>query len=316
MKEEVKEKRVRLAELDILKAVAVLLVVFGHLLECFSAPLNGYFYKGIYLFHIPVLVYLSGRLAKPAWKKAVGLLLPLALFQLLYALFVWALGGRFSLSMMPYWLLWYLLSLCGWRCSLYAVQRIGRRWRWVFFLASIALAILVGFLPFMGRVLSLSRTVCFYPFFLLGYFHQRKNPFAQFSKAGKGALWLGAAVAVAAFLACKDFFANEALYLASAYGGEGHGVLQRICVFVGAFAVVLAASSLSVKRRCLPAELVAKNSMSPYLLHGFLVVAIKMLGGLPNDNGSILWAFLLSAAVTVLFSTLSWGIKKMKKFFK
>lgn len=315
------DKKPRLAELDFYRAVALFLVVFGHLLECFSSPLNPYLYKAIYLFHIPVLVYVSGRVAKFDVKKtAVSLLLPLVVFQALYALFVFALQGKFELSpVQPYWLLWYLLSLALWRFSLPLADKLPMRFRPVAVLAAVLIGLLAGFVPFLDRVLSLSRTVAFYPFFLLGYFHKNARPERSAPFAVKLLLSLSSAVALGVFVLLKDGFTNEALYCATPYGGEGDGFFQRLFLLSAALLIVETLAAFAWKKENRAARFLSEHSIGVYLLHGFLVVAFKTYSVLPNGNGSVLYALLLASAVCFVAAGAHWSyrwfVKKLIDIF-
>ena len=64
----------------------------------------------------------------------------------------------------PYWLLWYLLSLAGWRLLLPVFARLKRPLTF-----AVALAVAVGCASEVGYYLSLSRTLVFFPMFVLGW---------------------------------------------------------------------------------------------------------------------------------------------------
>ena len=99
----------RRSDLDRAKGLAILLVVFGHLVAR-RAPAGAGWYEAlrifVYLFHMPLFMYLSGyvtfmsgaaRTALPAWprllrRRALRLLLPFVLFGLLI------LGGKLALA--------------------------------------------------------------------------------------------------------------------------------------------------------------------------------------------------------------------------
>ncbi len=89
----------RLGDLDRVKGFAIILVVFGHLVARVTPPGAAWYDPlriTVYLFHMPLFMYLSGyvtflsgaaRIALPEWprlvrRRAVRLLLPFALFGL------------------------------------------------------------------------------------------------------------------------------------------------------------------------------------------------------------------------------------------
>lgn len=120
---------------------------------------------------MPLFVYISGRFSHRITRKNfVEKLLPLAecygVFQLIYH-FTDLTNNLGSLLTYPYAVLWYVVVLIIWRgVSIGLPYKHIRLWISLAFLA----ALLVGFVPFVGLKYTLSRLICFFPFFLLGYY--------------------------------------------------------------------------------------------------------------------------------------------------
>lgn len=83
----------RVREIDIAKGVGIILVVLGHLIDHFDAPMQQA-YPVIYLFHMPLFFFLSGMFfregdgfVKFAVKKAKRLLVPFVLANVLFFFF-------------------------------------------------------------------------------------------------------------------------------------------------------------------------------------------------------------------------------------
>ncbi|MGB3417677.1 MAG: hypothetical protein WBA36_13460, partial [Mesorhizobium sp.] len=163
----------RYGHIDALKGAGILLVVFGHLIEKPSARsvLLQTLYIDIYSFHMPLFVFLSGIFARATldsgdYRKIVWtLFFPLVVFQGLY-LAAARLTDWYSYSpFTPYWLLWFIASLIGWRLLLplfaspagLAVAVLG--------------AVFVGYDGAVGYALSAARTIYFLPFFVLGHLY-------------------------------------------------------------------------------------------------------------------------------------------------
>jgi len=165
---------------DNLRGFAMLLIVFCHFLQ--QNQFINYFefnftYKFIYLFHLPLLVFVSGYLSKATPESGLkafrNIFIPYLIFEALWMAYLYLIEGRIPVN--PFFLpevgLWYLLSLYFWRLFLPTATRIK-----YIFLISILLALYVGVLNFTTGFLSISRTVCFFPIFLLGfYFHDLKE---------------------------------------------------------------------------------------------------------------------------------------------
>lgn len=174
-------KPTRLYFFDNAKALLMLLVVFGHVIE----PLiykEGYkaIYAFIYLFHMPCFVFISGYFAKrgvtvkEAFSKFIA---PLAVFQILYYLLIYSLVPDKIITLRPFLstpfhALWYLLSLFCWTLLF---NFIREKYILHFVAAFTLLSIVAGIFDFIGRELSLSRTIYFFPFFLLGYWVKQRG---------------------------------------------------------------------------------------------------------------------------------------------
>lgn len=263
----------------------IALVVFGHCLE----PLAGQsawldaLYRFIYLFHIPAFAFLSGAVASATADArlfraiAFRLLLPYLAFQLLYALAArtpgWPDAGPVGIAT-PYWILWYLLSLACWRLLLPLFARLRCR------LALAALlALAVGCAGDLGYYLSLSRTLVFFPLFLLGWQfsrawrqHLSRPPVRLLATATLGGLLL---------LAIHWIDATPWLYGSMGYARLGvdipAGIVRRALQMTAAILGCAACLSL-VPRRVLPVSSLGARSLPTYLVHGF-AIKLALAGG-------------------------------------
>src|SRR5690348_5045484 len=165
----------RYPALDNARFVLIALVVVGHLIEqlVHTGPTADALYRWIYLFHMPAFVLVSGALSSPVLTRrrlvriVTGLLLPYVLFQTLYPAWdAWLFGsGDWSQGYLtPYWLLWYLLSLACWRLMLPVFARLKYPLP-----IAVAVALAAGAVSWIGYPFSLSRTLAFFPLFLLGF---------------------------------------------------------------------------------------------------------------------------------------------------
>lgn len=154
--------------IDNVKLLLITLVVFGHVIE----PMKDYSssihaaYRFIYAFHVPALVFLVGLTSKAhfSFRQGIGILSVLALFQTVYVgLYA---DESFDYWTKPYWLLWFLLSLFFWRISLPFITRLPAP-----VLCAVLVSLACGCIPWVDNDFSLSRTLVFLPFFVLGYFH-------------------------------------------------------------------------------------------------------------------------------------------------
>ena len=166
----------RLGHVDVLKGAGILLVVFGHFIEqpAGDSALLKTLYVGIYSFHMPLFVFLSGIFARQTlktkdYRKIVWtLFVPLVVFQIVYVgVGRWTGWGTYP-PLAPYWILWFIASLIAWRLLLpLFASPIG-------LLVATLGAVLAGFDQSVGYALSASRTIYFLPFFILGHLYGRQ----------------------------------------------------------------------------------------------------------------------------------------------
>jgi len=258
---------------DNLKILLIFLVVFGHAVANVGTniALRGSLYIFIYLFHMPLFVFVSGYFSKNIDKcraKAIkDLLLPFIVFNLIW----YASVGNFKFPIYyPGWTLWYLLSLFVWRFFLKDIIGI----KWVLGLSMI-LGLLVGFVENYSSFLSFSRTFAFLPFFLLGYYTNSSviNKIKAYPKviSVTGLTTIG----LFSFLMAKyNVLDYTFLYLTSSYESFGLGVVQGtllrtifyiITILTSAFVINLVPS-----RKFYLSKLGA-NTMMIYLGHIYML---------------------------------------------
>ena len=165
--------------LDTIKGLLIILVVLGHLIGHNNEDtINERLSIFIYTFHMPLFVLISGYVSRIkndriAFRKDIfRLAIPLCIFQAISALLLYIGGGKIGLSMLvvPYWTLWYLLSLLFWRLILEFSPAKLLNNPALYISIAITFSILCGlFIPY-GRIMSIQRTFNFFPFFLLGYY--------------------------------------------------------------------------------------------------------------------------------------------------
>lgn len=158
---------------DALKFALIFLVVYGHIV--ILADTSSYkvaMFNFIYLFHMPLFVFVSGRFSqihdRKRYLRSIWRFLKLLLvFQILYVL----LFEQLSLEQLviPNYHLWYLLSLAFWRLMIYTCPNRLLAQRSLVVFACFAISLLAGFIN-VGEPFSLQRTLTHLPFFMLGYY--------------------------------------------------------------------------------------------------------------------------------------------------
>lgn len=278
-------KNDRWEHIDALKGAGILLVVLGHLIERPQSDslLLGMLYTAIYSFHMPLFVFLSGIFARETLKRRDydkiiwTLFLPLVVFQPIY-ISVGALTGWNSYPpFAPYWILWFIASLIGWRILLPLVASPAG------LAVAVAGALLAGFDQGVGYALSASRTIYFLPFFVLGHLYglqlvemaQKKRVLfaCLFAATMLGVtFWWWHGLDPAALTGSHDY---DSAPPDAAFPGLG-----RLLVIVLSVAALLGFAAV-VPRRWKALEWLGQRSLSIYLLHG-LVVMVFVSSGAPD----------------------------------
>jgi fucose 4-O-acetylase-like acetyltransferase len=195
--------KIRNTSIDNIKAVLIFLVVFGHLIEIYVGEdhVLRSIWIFVYSFHMPMFALMSGMFSKASWedKNATQListvLVPLIGFEIIYEATEFALKGTASVYaglVAPYWMLWYLLSLLCWRLLLPLFSRMQFG-----VMLALALSLAGSYSEHAGYFLGISRTLIFFPYFLLGW---KLGP-EIFSVKKKERLLVSAVVVVAALIA-------------------------------------------------------------------------------------------------------------------
>ncbi|MFZ6746544.1 acyltransferase family protein [Undibacterium sp. JH2W] len=194
--------KVRNLSIDNIKAVLIFLVVFGHLIEIYVGEdhVLRSIWVFVYSFHMPMFALMSGMFSKAQWddKNATQListvLVPLIGFEIIYEATEFFLKGNVSVYaglVAPYWMLWYLLSLLCWRLLLPLFSRMQFG-----VMLAVALSLAGSYSEHAGYFLGVSRTLIFFPYFLLGW----KLGANVFSVKKNERLVLSAVIVVAALI--------------------------------------------------------------------------------------------------------------------
>lgn len=165
-----KESKTRINLYDNLRFLLILLVVVGHFSEVWSSNSNifGSIFIFIYSFHMPLFLFLSGLFHKNEniLKKSlmyifIGFLLKIVLFLESLILYNNQSFSILSDSDVP----WYMFVLAIYIVISFLLRKIDKKFILLF---SIMLACFAGYDSSVGDYLYLSRTIVFYPFFVLG----------------------------------------------------------------------------------------------------------------------------------------------------
>lgn len=270
----------RIAYFDNAKAILIILVVFGHLLEQISFPNSKGIYLCIYGFHMPAFIFISGL----CFKKGSGikrLLSNYIIFQSLYLLceiIEKKKSFQFSYTT-PSWIMWYLLSMIIWYvlCEYLPCDKKRGIEILVF---GIVLGLIVGYDKTIGRYLSLSRSIVFFSFFWSGVYI-RAHYFEQFSafiskKNTKNTLmkWCFLFISIVqiyVLFTYQTHIKKYWFYETSPYNDKGYTIVIRAWILLMAAVFSITFFFLIPKKEYAVLSRIGKNTLPVYLYHGILI---------------------------------------------
>ncbi|MCR4650884.1 MAG: acyltransferase family protein [Lachnospiraceae bacterium] len=275
----------RIAYWDNLKAVLIILVVLGHMLEKSGSECASAVYAMIYSFHMPLFVFVSGFFFKKGANWVTRLFLPYVLLQLIHGVCYALLGiSKLDLSLTtPHWTLWYLLSMSAWY-MIAGVMNLNRNNALPILLISILLAVLVGYDSSVGNYLSLSRTVSMFPWFLGGIivreFHSRGLSSFLRPKGAFGIVIRLIAVAVSTVLLIYIYNASDRiekkwLYYSYSYAKAGYTPLFRMGMMLTALIVGLSVMSIIPDRYIPGFTFLGRRTLAIYSFHALIISVMK-----------------------------------------
>lgn len=305
-------------KLDSLKGFLIITVVLGHILgDGIQDVLSKYCRMFIYTFHMPLFILMSGYFTKikedtiTFWKGLLNIAIPLCIFQVISVLLVFLIDGTINKTILitPYWTLWYLLSLIFWKIILqYSPKRLLNQ-SLLYMIIAIVVSIFCGLLPF-ERILSIQRTLNFFPFFLFGFYLKQKKIILPNLKWEK--LVCVSLICVNVILILIDLYPEKQSILLR--GADNYGINDipaKIYMLICAFIVSISFFKISKENKMLAH--IGQNSIFYYLYHGliieFILQPIIIYFGLPQS-------FLFMLLYTIIILGMIFVLCKIKMFRK
>ncbi|MED4473921.1 MULTISPECIES: acyltransferase family protein [Bacillaceae] len=303
----------RNAFIDNAKVLFIFLVVFGHMIQPFTSDSRGVetLYLWIYTFHMPAFIMVSGFFAKGSsdkgylWKLIKKLLVPYFIFQGIYTLFYFSVGsGSWKTGVFqPQWSLWFLLSLLCWHLLLIVYKRWPAK---IGIPLSVIIGLIAGYFSEIGHTFSLSRTLVFFPFFLLG-FHltQKQLLFVKRPVAKIASVFV--MIAVAVFLYYIPNIDSGWFLQSKPYDDLDAGQYSaaiRLSVYITAAFMTASILAWVPERNLNWVTELGKRTLYVYLLHGFFIQTFRHYDLFQmNSFISFIEMLVLSILIVILLSS-------------
>lgn len=306
--------------LDSIKGFLIILVVLGHTIEHYlHSTFNILLYLGIYSFHMPLFVILSGFFfntsqSKEKFKRSiVEIIETFFVFNSVLLVIKWYENESLSFTdiVSPVWIMWYIFSLAVWRISTYFIVNQFKidiaNFKWM--LCAIIASLLVGLIP-MSNELALQRTITFYPYFILGMILRRRKEYnikiktAYLISAFPILLTLAYAIMKSQSMAIDTL--RVYFYCNRFYNTFYDPILRLITILIG-FCTSIALFRIFPKSKLL--AYVGSASLVIYLLHPYIVSAFYNI----VDKGLIPGDILTLTIISLLTVTTLCGVGNLIK---
>ena len=266
--------------LDRAKGILIFAVVLGHLLAR-TSPWDSDVLRApmylIYSFHMPAFVFLAGITAKSTRmpERVLTFLVLLATVLPLLWGWMWALGLDPDYSLLtPFWYSWFLLSMACWIITVPFIERFPR----TILVASAVVGLFGGILPLLDTELSASRSMIFWPFFVVGKLYGKQI----LDWAGGLHIWQKLFFTLAALGSIGYFYLDEVDH-GWFYGSKNfdqfavsipEGVGIRLIVDIGALLMTLMLLMWVGEKDTFIAK-IGRHSLAIYVIHGFVARGLQ-----------------------------------------
>lgn len=164
---------------DSLKIVMIFIVVYGHMIEtCVdNSQFNQAMYNFIYMFHMPLFVFISGRFShvkdpNKYLSRLLAIIETYFVFQLIRCLNSLITIGHLSLFpdiLIPKGILWYLACLLLWRIIVFILkEELLKQYKWYVLILFLVSGLGIGFIIIPNGTLIRFFTLGL--FFFMGYY--------------------------------------------------------------------------------------------------------------------------------------------------
>lgn len=265
---------------DNLRGFLILMVIIGNSLEYLYIPYvnTHYFLLFLYLFHMPMLTFISGYFCKKSKRSTIQkvkdttyIYLFAQIFYFIFNKIILESTQKFQL-LYPNWTLWYLLALIVWYILSDYINDYKKA-----FITSISLALLIGFDTSIGSFASISRIFFFFPFFIAGMSFN-KNMFLNKYKKYTWLISLFTIVILSVLYIFRHTIELEYFFEYTSYtyylDSPVIPFLIRIFHYIGAFTLLSFFMLIFTSKKSL-LSWIGKNSLILYVSHSGIITIMS-----------------------------------------
>lgn len=271
-------EKIREYKYDNIKVILIFCVVFAHLLEILNGDTSNKIYIFIYIFHMPIFVYISGYFSKGDMKSIAKFTYIYLIWQTLFYLFdVIVLRMNIKLSFtLPNWTLWYIFAMIFWNLIIKFLDKILDNNYLYILIISIIISLLSGFCDEIGYMFSASRIITFFPYFLLGYInkHIKTNSF-KINKYKNWIIGISLIITITYFILNINIIKPYWLYGSYSYKMGGYDMLFKSMWIILSLIELYIICKYIPNKKIRVISNIGANTLTVYLLHSLLVKLLK-----------------------------------------
>lgn len=280
---------------DNIKGILIFLTVFAHILyqHQYNGDINN-ICDYIYMFHMPVFVFVSGYFGKSERSCSMMSIAKLAMLYFIFNSFMWFIYDTGSL-IEPAYSYWYLLALIFWRLTACYIAKFKE-----IMLVLFGVSLFAGFFSSVDNTLAIARIIGFYPFYMAGYLlSEDKADTAVSEKYSrrflKGAVFLAAAAVIAFF--AENYFEYSDSSLQMFPYSTPLDAFGRIVLYIIAFLMIMFFRYVCVDKEIPLITMFGRNSLWIFIFHRPFTLIIS---DLIKPSYSVYLTILLSVAATAV----------------
>lgn len=300
----------RNAYFDSLKFILISCVVLGHVLNySHDSRVCLALWNWLYSFEMPLFVFVSGYFTKKktfsdTFRGCLRLVETLFIWNIIYCIFDPSTELTIERLLKPAFAYWYLLCLIIWRFILQIIP-LKNTHALLSILLLFAIGLLWGFIDIDGSVLSNSRVIAFFPFFLLGAYARETGLVTRIRVSKKLVSYVILLIIPVLILLYNDtlapYFNCSRPYVAD--GGNKIGFLYRLLFYMISLLQGYALLNI-VPKNGLLAKL-GEQTMPIYVFHGFVIIVLMRVVSYLNLPTSVF--FVLGYSVIIIISIIFMG---------
>ena len=285
--------KTRVAKYDNVKFLLIFLVVLGHFVERSDASAAKSAFLFIYTFHMPAFIFISGLFSKSTvnapklnWSKIIPYFYLFFILNFLRKAVEAPFKEKFTFSVFKVGnISWFLLAIFAFYIITFLIKNIDPK---LALIMAVLMGCIIGYTD-TKDILSVSRILAYYPFFLLGYYLpvEKVTEFTQRKWVKVISVAVLAALAAVCLFCLKDvYFIRPLLTGKNSYFKMEKfalwGGLIRLVYYFVCSAVICAVISVVPKRRLGFISTFGERTLGVYFWHLLIISVLFDLGVFEN----------------------------------